>query len=47
MSLNDALEEVIKGPNEGELLVVRRALSGLPTQEENEQKRPYFTQHIP
>ena len=30
--LNEPLEEVIEGPDEGELLVVRRALSGLATQ---------------
>ena len=30
------LEEVEEGPDEGELLVVRRALSGLATQDGNE-----------
>ena len=35
--LNEPLEEVIEGPVEGELLVMRRALSGLATQEDNKQ----------
>jgi len=29
----EALEEVVEGPDEGELLVIRRALSGLISQE--------------
>ena len=33
---NESPEEIIKGPDKGELLVVRRALSGLATQEGNE-----------
>jgi len=33
--LNETLEEIVEGPNKGELLVVWRMLSGLPTQEGN------------
>ena len=40
--LNKALEEVVEGPDEGELLVVRRALCGLATQEGNEQWAAIF-----
>jgi len=40
--LNKALEEVEEGPDEGELLVVRRALSGLATQDGNEQREAIF-----
>jgi len=40
--LNETLEEVMEGPDEGELLVVRRALSGLATQEGNEQRESIF-----
>ena len=40
--LNETLEEVMEGPDEGELLVIRRALSGLATQEDNEQRESIF-----
>ena len=40
--LNESLEEIVEGPDEGELLVVRRALSGLFTQEGNEQREAIF-----
>jgi len=40
--LNESLEEIIKGPDEGELLVVRRALSSFATQEDNEQREAIF-----
>jgi len=40
--LNEQLEEVEEGPDEGELLVVRRALSGLATQDDFEQKEVIF-----
>ena len=40
--LNEPLEEVMEGPDEGELLLVRRALSGLATQEGNEQREAIF-----
>jgi len=40
--LSEALEAVVEGPDEGKLLVVRRALSGLATQEENEQREAIF-----
>ena len=40
--LNETLEEVEEGPDEGELLVVRRALSGLATQDGNEQREAIF-----
>jgi len=42
LCLNEPLEEVIEGPDKGELLVVRRALSGLATQEDNEQREAVF-----
>ena len=40
--LNDPLEEIIEGPDEGELQVVKRTLSGLAIQEGNEQKEAIF-----
>ena len=40
--LNEPLEEVMEGSNEGKLLVVRRVLSGLATQEDNEQREAIF-----
>jgi len=40
--LNEPLEEVIEGSDEGELLVVRRALSGLAAQEDNKQREAIF-----
>jgi len=40
--LNEALEEVVEGLDKGELLVVRRALSGLATQKGNEQREAIF-----
>ena len=40
--LNEALEEVEEGPNEGELLVIRRAPGGIPLQNELEQKESIF-----
>jgi len=42
LSLNEPLEEVMEGPDEGELFVVRRVLSGLATQEANEQREAIF-----
>ena len=40
--LNESLEEIIEGLDEGELLVVQRTLSGLATQEGNEQREAIF-----
>ena len=40
--LNEALEEVEEGPDEGKLLVVRQDLSGLATQDGNEQREAIF-----
>jgi len=39
---NDHLEEVKEGMDEGELLVIRRALSGLATQDDLEQREGIF-----
>jgi len=40
--LNEPIEEVEEGPDEGELLVIRRALCGLVSQDEFEQKETIF-----
>jgi len=40
--LNEPIEEVEEGPDEGELLVIRRALSGPVSQDEFEQKETIF-----
>jgi len=40
--LNEPMKEVEEGRNEGELLVTRRALSGLPSQDEFEQRETIF-----
>jgi len=40
--LNEALEEVEEGLDEGELLVIRRALSGLASQDEFKQRESIF-----
>jgi len=36
--LNEPIEEVEEGPDEGELLVIRKVLSGLASQHELEQR---------
>ena len=41
-SPTESLEEVVEGPDEGELLVIRRALSGLVSQEGFEQREAIF-----
>jgi len=38
----EALEEVEEGPDEGEMLVIRRALSGLASQHDMEQRENIF-----
>jgi len=40
--LNDYVEEVEEGPDEGELLVIRRALSGLASQDGLDQRETIF-----
>jgi len=40
--LNESLGEVEEGPDEGELLVIRRAFSGLASQDEFEQRESIF-----
>jgi len=40
--LNDYVEEVEEGPNEGELLVIRSALSGLASQDDLDQRDTIF-----
>ena len=40
--LNDALEEVEEGLDEGETLVIRRALSSIASQDELEQRENIF-----
>jgi len=40
--LNEPIEEVEEGPNEGELLLIRRALSGLASQDEFKQRETIF-----
>jgi len=40
--LNELAEEVEKGPDDGELLVIRRALSGLASHDELEQRKSIF-----
>jgi len=40
--LAENVEEVEEGPNEGELLVIRRALSGFATQDDMEQREAIF-----
>ena len=42
LSLSESIEEVVEGPDEGELLVIRRALSGLSSQEGLEQREAIF-----
>ena len=39
---NEPLEEVEEGPDEGEMLVIRRALSGIASQQEMEQRENLF-----
>ena len=43
--LAENVEEVEEGPDEGELLVIRRALSGFATQDDKE--RPFSTLDAP
>ena len=38
----EALKEVEEGPNEGEMLVIRRALSGIASQHDMEQRENIF-----
>jgi len=40
--LNKALEEVEKGPDKGEILVIKRALSRIASQEDLEQRENIF-----
>ena len=40
--MNDYVEEVEEGPDEGELLVIRRALSGLASQDGLDQRETIF-----
>jgi len=40
--LDDYIEEVEEGPDEGELLVIRRALSGLASQDGLDQRETIF-----
>ena len=40
--LAENVEEVEEGPDEGELLVIRRALSGFATQDDMEQREAIF-----
>jgi len=40
--LAENVEEVEEGPDKGELLVIRRALSGFPTQDDMEQREAIF-----
>ena len=40
--LGDPMEEVEEGPDEGEMLVIRRALSGFATQEDTDQREAIF-----
>ena len=40
--LSEQLEEVEEGSNEGELLVIRRVLSGLAAQDDWSKGRPFF-----
>jgi len=40
--LNEPIEEVEEGPDEGELLVIRRALNSLTSQNEREQRETIF-----
>ena len=40
--MTDVLEEVEEGPDEGEMLVIRRALSGLASQQDMEQRENIF-----
>ena len=42
LSLSEAIEEVVVGPDTGELLVIRRALSGIRSQEGLEQRKAIF-----
>jgi len=42
LCLNETIEEVEEGPDEGELLVVRKVLSGLASQREIEQREAIF-----
>ena len=45
--LNDYIEEVKEGPDEGELLVIRRALSGLASQDGLDQRETIFPLGVP
>jgi len=45
--LNDNLEDVEEAPDEGELFVIRRALSGLATQDGFEQREAILTLSAP
>jgi hypothetical protein len=40
--MNESIEEVEEGPDDGELLVIRRALSGLASQDDFEQRETIF-----
>ena len=40
--LGDNMEEVEEGPDEGEMLVIRRALSGFSTQDDMDQREAIF-----
>ena len=40
--MTKALEEVEEGPDKGEMLVIRRVLSGLPSQNDMEQREKIF-----
>ena len=45
--LTEELEECVEGPDDGEMLVVRRALSGLAAPENQEQRKAILTQATP
>ena len=40
--MTETIEEVQEGPDEGELLVIRRALRGIASQEDLEQREKHF-----
>ena len=42
LHLGDHMEEVEEGPDEGEMLVIRRALSGFADQEDTDQREAIF-----
>ena len=47
MCLNELIKEVEEGPDEGELLVIRKVLSGLASQHELEQREAIFLAGVP